>query len=51
MVGWQMSRQMEANNRIAHMLKHDYPGWTVSQIANKLNKETLKTYEVKNENS
>ena len=44
MVGWQMARQMEANNRIAHMLRHDYPKWSVEQIAQKLNRETLKTY-------
>tara|TARA_B100001173_G_scaffold307157_1_gene315231 strand:- start:94 stop:237 length:144 start_codon:yes stop_codon:yes gene_type:complete len=44
MVGWQLARQMESNIKIAHMLKHDYPGWTIEQIAEKLNRETLKTY-------
>ena len=44
MIGWQLARQMEANYRIAQMLKHDYPKWSVEQIAEKLNRETLKTY-------
>ena len=51
MVGWQMARQMSANDRIAHMIKHEYPHMSVPQITDELNRKTLKFYEVKNENS
>ena len=51
MVGWQLARQMSANDRIAHMIKHEYPHMSVPQITDELNMNTLKFYEVKNENS
>ena len=51
MVGWQLARQMSANDRIAHMIKHEYPHMSVPQITDELNRKTLKFYEVKNENS
>lgn len=41
MVGWQMARQQSANAQIARLLKHEYPGWTVSQITDHLNRKTL----------
>jgi hypothetical protein len=47
MLGFQLARQMEANRKIAHMLKHDYPKWTVDQITAKLNQETLQLYKEK----
>ena len=47
MLGFQLARQMESNRKIAHMLKHDYPKWTVDQITAKLNKETLDLYKEK----
>jgi len=51
MVGWQMARQMSANDRIAHMIKHEYPHMSVPQITDELNRKTLELYEVTNENS
>ena len=44
MLGFQLARQMESNRKIAHILKHDYPKWTVEQITAKLNQETLDLY-------
>ena len=36
-----MARQQSANAQIAKLLKHEYPGWTVSQITDHLNRKTL----------
>ncbi len=47
MLGFQLARQMESNRKIAHMLKHDYPKWSVEQITAKLNQETLHLYKEK----
>ncbi len=47
MVGFQLARQMESNRKIAHMLKHDYPKWSVEQITAHLNQQTLDHYKEK----
>ena len=47
MLGFQLARQMESNRKIAHILKHDYPKWSVEQITAKLNQETLHLYKEK----
>ena len=47
MVGFQLARQMESNRKIAHMLKHDYPKWSVEQITAHLNQQTLDLYKEK----
>ena len=40
----QVSRQMEANLKLAHMLKHEYPNETYQGIVAILNQKTVKEY-------
>lgn len=39
-----VSRQIEANQRLAHMLKHEYPNENYAGILAILNQKTLKEY-------
>ena len=47
MLGYQMARQMQANSHVASLLKHEYPGMTVEQITDQLNRKTLEMYKTK----
>ena len=39
-----VSRQMEANQKLAHMLRHEYPNESYAGILAILNQKTLKEY-------
>ena len=41
MIGWIMSRQTKANEYIARQMIHEYRGYTVESLTNKLNTESL----------
>lgn len=41
MIGWIMSRQTKANEYIARQMIHEYRGYTVESLTNKLNIESL----------
>ena len=47
LLNMQMSRQMAANSQLAHMMQHEYPGMTVPQIADKLNRDNLEYFKRK----
>ena len=49
MIGWQTARQLSANERIAYMLKHEYPKMSVPQIRDHLNRKTVKFYGKEND--
>ena len=38
----ELSRQLEANRRIASMLRHEYPGLSDEQIISELNAKTIR---------
>ena len=40
-----MSRQAEANRRLAYYLKHDYPKWSEQEILAHLNEKSIKQLE------
>jgi hypothetical protein len=39
-----VSRQFEANRRVAQYLKHEYPGLTEMQIVSELDAKTIKNW-------
>ena len=49
MIGWQTARQLSANERIAYMLKHEYPKMSVPQIRDHLNRKTVEFYGKEND--
>jgi len=38
----EVSRQLEANRRIAYALRHEYPGMSEEQIISELNSKTIR---------
>ena len=39
-----ISRQIEANTKIARLMRHEYPGLSEAQILSELNYKTIKSY-------